>query len=138
MGIINCKKCGKMFNYITGNKICPACKEEEEAVFQKVKKFVQDNKKASMDEICAECEVEPKLVKQWIREERLFFADDSPVKISCERCGCQISSGRFCDKCKKEAAGNFENLINAGRPKPVGSGHTDARNGIRMHTRDDA
>ena len=83
MGIINCKKCGKMFNYITGNKICPACKEEEEAVFQKVKKFVQDNKKASMDEICAECEVEPKLVKQWIREERLFFADDSPVKISC-------------------------------------------------------
>ena len=136
MAIINCKKCGKMFNYITGDKICPVCKDAQEAVFQRVKKFVQENKGASMDVICAECEVEAKLVKQWIREERLFFADDSPVKISCERCGCQISSGRFCDKCKKEAAGRFGSVINASRPKPAQT-QPDPKSGIRMHTRDD-
>ena len=118
MAIINCKKCGKMFNYITGDKICPVCKDAQEAVFQRVKKFVQENKGASMDVICAECEVEAKLVKQWIREERLFFADDSPVKISCERCGCQISSGRFCDKCKNEMVDSLNSAIKKEAPKP--------------------
>ena len=137
MAIINCKKCGKMFNYITGDKICPVCKDAQEAVFQRVKKFVQENKGASMDVICAECEVDAKLVKQWIREERLFFTDDSPVKISCERCGCQIPSGRFCDKCKKEAAGSFESVINASRPKPSQTSQPDPKSGIRMHTRED-
>lgn len=137
MGIINCKKCGRMFNYITGEKICPQCREAEEAIFQKVKKFVQDNKKATMEEISAECNVEAKKIKQWIREERLFFTDDSPVKISCEICGTQISSGRFCAQCKKEAAANFDNVIMASRPqKPAPSSH-DSKNGIRMHIKDD-
>ena len=126
-----------MFNYIAGDKICPQCKEAEEAIFQKVKKFVQDNKKATMEEISAECGVEAKKIKQWIREERLFFTDDSPVKISCEICGKQISSGRFCPQCKKEAASNFDSVINAARPQRPASTSADTKNGIRMHIKDE-
>jgi len=138
MEVKNCRKCGRMFNYMGGQQVCQACKQAAEAKFQEVKEYVREHKTASIPQICEDCGVENKQVQQWIREERLIFADDSPVKISCERCGCQISSGRFCDKCKKEAAGNFENLINSSRPKPGNSGQTDSRNGIRMHTRDDA
>ena len=44
------------------------------------------------------------MLKQWIREERLFFGDESPVGIDCEGCGAMIKSGRYCDKCKNELA----------------------------------
>lgn len=30
MNVVNCRRCGKLFNYIAGNKICPKCKEEIE------------------------------------------------------------------------------------------------------------
>ena len=89
-----------MFNYIFGPPICPQCKDEQEAKFQDVKKYVQDNKNASMVDVCDQCNVEPEQLRQWIREERLQFADDSPIKISCERCGAMIGFGRFCNKCK--------------------------------------
>ncbi len=133
MGIKNCRKCGKMFNYISGEAICPQCREAAEAKFQEVKKFVQENKQATINEIVDSCGVDSKVIKQWIREERLFFSDDSPVKINCELCGTQISTGRYCDKCKKETANSFGNA--AMRPQaqePTIS--RDSGSGIRMHT----
>lgn len=112
MNVRNCKKCGKMFNYITGDPICPECKEALELKFQEVKKFVQENKSALMQEICDTCEVDQKQVKQWVREERLQFADNSQIKINCELCGTQIVTGRFCDRCKQKT---MDNISNAGR-----------------------
>lgn len=133
MAIKNCKRCGKMFNFISGDPICPQCKEAREAKFQEVKKFVQDNKQASIPEIVQACDVDQKLINQWIREERLFFADDSPVKINCEKCGCQIATGRFCDKCKKETASNFSNAARRPETPPTDAG-SSASSGIKMHT----
>ena len=49
-----------------------------------------------------ECHVDASQIKQWIREERLQFADDSPIKVNCEGCGTMIGSGRFCEKCKND------------------------------------
>lgn len=112
MEIKNCRKCGKMFNYMDGPRICQGCKAAIEKKFQEVKDFVRDNRTASVAEICEQCDVESKQVQQWIREERLIFADDSPVKISCEKCGAQIKTGRYCDKCKKDT---MNNLTAAGR-----------------------
>lgn len=133
MAIKNCKRCGKMYNYIAGDPICPECKEAREAKFQQVKKYVQDNKQASIPEIVRECDVDQKLINQWIREERLFFADDSPVKINCEKCGCQIATGRFCDKCKKDTANVFNNASR--RPEaPKADDGGGATGGPRMHT----
>ena len=34
MNVKNCRNCGKLFNYIAGPNICPACKEEIEKKFQ--------------------------------------------------------------------------------------------------------
>ena len=33
----NCRKCGKIFNYIGGVPICPACREKEEEDFQRIR-----------------------------------------------------------------------------------------------------
>lgn len=131
MNVKNCRKCGKMFNYITGEAICPQCKDAAEEQFQIVKKYVQDNKQAPINEIVENCGVDAKQIKQWIREERLFFSDDSPVKISCEGCGCQIPTGRFCENCKKETLNNMSNASR--RPQTDSAPADDGRRGISMH-----
>lgn len=136
MEIKNCKSCGKMFNYVTGEQVCPRCREELENKFQEVKKFVLDNKSATMNEICETCDVDPKLVKKWVREERLVFTQDSPVKINCEMCGTQINTGRYCDRCRKAAASNFGNVVKAANLKKDDESSSERAGGIRMHIRD--
>ena len=104
MDVRNCRKCGKIFNYVAGPMICPACKEELEEQFHKVKEFIGTNKEAGIADICEQCDVTENQIKQWIREERLIFGNDSPVGIDCEGCGTMIKGGRYCDKCKNELA----------------------------------
>lgn len=102
MNVRNCRKCGKIFNYIVGAVICPSCKEALEEKFKEVKQYILDNKHADVSLVAEECNVEIAQIHQWIREERLMFADDSPISIPCESCGAPIKSGKYCDKCKIE------------------------------------
>ena len=76
--------------------------------------------------------VDVKQVKKWVREERLFFTDDSPVKINCEGCGVQIATGRFCDKCRKSAYNSFDNIVKSSSQRNQESSNSSG--GIRMHT----
>ena len=112
MNVRNCKKCGKLFNYVAGAPVCPACKDALEEKFQEVKKYVQDNKGATIHDVSEECEVDAQQVRQWVREERLEFSSDGGVTgINCEKCGKAISTGRFCDKCKAELTNNLSSVL---------------------------
>lgn len=124
MNVRNCRKCGKLFNHIAGYPICPACKDKLEATFQVVKKYIRDNPHADIKEVSDACEVEPAQIHQWIREDRLEFTADSPVKIPCEKCGAMIRSGKYCEKCKGEMTKNLSSVLdkpkrNADAPKKV-------------------
>ena len=114
MDVKNCRRCRKLFNYIGGQPICPSCREEIEKDFQKVKEYVREHKNCSVSEVAEECEVEESQIRQWVREERLMFAE-GVGGIACEVCGAPIQSGRFCEKCK---ASMINELSEAGR-KPV-------------------
>ena len=111
MDVRNCKNCKRLFNYLGGEQICPACKEELEEKFTKVRDYVWDHKNATMEEISEQNDVSVKQIKQWIREERLVFTEDSAMGIECENCGAIIKSGRFCDKCKADMAKNLGSAI---------------------------
>lgn len=105
MNVKNCRKCGKIFNYIAGPQICPACAEAIETKFQEVKEYIRNNgRTATIPQVAEACEVEVNQIRQWVREERLTFGDDSPMGIECESCGETIKSGRFCEKCKNDMA----------------------------------
>ena len=117
MNVRNCRNCGKLFNYMSGMPICPACKDKLEEKFQEVKKYIRENRMADIKEVAEECEVEVGQIQQWIREERLEFTADSPVKIPCENCGEMIRSGKYCDKCKREMTNNLSSVIE--KPKAV-------------------
>lgn len=131
MDIRNCRKCGKLFNYLDGPISCTACREALEEKFQEVKKYVQDNPGASIVSVSENCEVEVNQIKHWIREERLQFADDSPIKVSCERCGSMIGTGKFCDKCKANMASHLSESIKKPE-KPVIKKEKDPREKSRM------
>lgn len=117
MNVKNCRRCRRVFNYVMGPCLCPACREEMEQKFQEVKKYVQENIRTGIQDVAEACDVEPSQIRQWVREERLVFSDDSPLGLGCERCGKMIKSGRFCEECKKSMATGFQNAI--GKPAPA-------------------
>lgn len=110
--------------------ICPNCKDKLEQDFQNVKKYVREHRRAELQEVSEECDVEVKQIQQWIREERLEFTSDSPVKIPCENCGAPIQSGRFCAKCKSTMSNNLSKAIE--KPKIEPPVKKDVRDGNRM------
>ena len=118
MNVRNCRRCKKLFNYIAGPAICPACRDAMEEEFQKVKKYVQEHAHCDIRTVSEECEVDPNQIRQWVREERLEFADDAAVGLNCERCGRSIKSGRFCEACKKDMANGFNSAIRPSAPAP--------------------
>lgn len=107
MDVRSCKNCGRLFNYLQGNPICPACKKKLEDKFDEVKAYIRENELANMRQISDDTQVSVKQLKQWVREERLTFSENSPVGIECENCGALIRTGRFCNKCKNNMANNL-------------------------------
>lgn len=119
MNVRNCKKCGRLFNYVSGTPVCPSCREGLEKKFQEVKDYIRENKEAGITEVAEACDVEVRQIKQWVREERLEFSADSPVGIDCELCGAMIRSGRFCDKCKTGMINELDKAAAKPAPKKV-------------------
>ncbi len=111
MNIKNCRSCGRIFNYVAGAIICPACREGQEAKFQEVKEYVREHKGAGIAEVAEACEVEPAQIRQWLREERLEVTEDSAVFLNCEFCGAPIRCGRFCEKCKGSMKKDLQSVM---------------------------
>lgn len=131
MEVRNCRKCGRIFNYVAGMPICPACKDRMEAKFQEVKEYIRANKGVGIQQVSEECEVETNQIHQWIREERLVLSDDSPIGIGCESCGAVIKSGRFCEKCKASMVNGLRSSIQSKTPQ-IQQPASDGKSGPRM------
>ena len=99
--------------------MCPACMEALDKKFQEVKKYIQYNPKATMTEISQDNDVSINQIERWIREERLTFADDSPIGIECEGCGTMIKSGRYCQACKDKLQKTLSDAYKTDRTEPV-------------------
>lgn len=132
MNVRNCKKCGKLFNYAFGPIICQDCMSAQEELFQQAKKYVQDNPGCDIQELSENVEVEISQIKQWIREERLQFSTDSPIRIACEGCGAMIRSGRYCDACKSNMTSGLNNAFGLNQPKPQPTVKKRESDGNRM------
>lgn len=117
MDVRNCRTCGRLYNHINGPNMCQVCKGELEDKFQQVKKYINDNPGMPLVRISEENDVSVQQLKQWVREERLTFSDDSPIGIECENCGAVIKTGRFCVKCKEAMVNNLNSAIR--KPEPV-------------------
>ena len=115
MNVRNCRRCRRLFNYVVGPIYCPACREEMEKEYQTVRKYIQEHPHVDIRTVSEECNVDSGQIRQWVREERLEFSDDSTVGLNCEKCGKMIKSGRFCEDCKRTMTQSFNNVMAAGR-----------------------
>lgn len=116
MNVRNCRKCGRIFNYVMGPFICPACREQNEAKFQEVKEYVREHRNTVIQEVADACDIEVSQIHQWLREERLELVEGSGIVLICEGCGTAIMSGRYCEKCKRDLTSGFKEAI-AVKPK---------------------
>ncbi len=116
MEIRNCKNCKRLFNYISGESLCPGCKKLLEDKYQEVKEFVKGNPGMNVTQVAEECDVSIRQIKKWVREDRLQFSDDSLVGLDCERCGKMIHSGRFCKECAGGLQDAFSSLYKKSAP----------------------
>lgn len=118
MEVKNCRGCGRLYNYIGGGYLlCPACMDELDKKFADVKKYIQDNPRATMPQISEAMDVSIQQIERWVREERLTFADDSPIGIECESCGVTIKSGRYCPTCKDQLQKGLGNMYREEKPQ---------------------
>lgn len=117
MEVKNCKGCGRLFNYLSGPPLCPSCVTALDQKFSDVKEYVYDHPGVGIQEVSEVMEIPMGQIRQWIREERLSFADDSMIGLECEGCGITIKTGRFCKACKDKLAKGLTDLYH--EPKTV-------------------
>ena len=132
MNVRNCRKCGKIFNYVVGPHLCPACRAALEEDFQRVKEYIRSNPGATVTQVAEECDVEVGQIQQWLREERLEIAEGSAITLHCESCGAAIKSGRYCDKCRRELAMGLAGSVRENTAAKAPSVSEDKRDNGRM------
>lgn len=135
----NCRRCGKIFNYIGGQPICQVCREQDEEDFKRVKEFLYKNPGASLSEVSAALEISVEKIKQYLKDGRLeIINNEGNMVLECEMCGKAIKTGRFCDDCSKGLSRDF-----ASTAKDISSGLSAAEEnkkkaiGMRYLSKDD-
>lgn len=118
---VYCEDCGgKMFYQDAGMYQCEECGNIALDDFGKIKEYLDEHNGATAKEISIETGVELKIIGMFLKDGRLQIPNGSKMFIKCERCGCSLRNGRYCEDCTKELAGQLEGAFyeSAGQ-KPV-------------------
>lgn len=107
--IINCEKCGRIFQTIGSITICSRCRETDDEMFKVVREYIYDNPGATVPEVSEATDVPEKKILKFLRDGRLETKGDAML-IECEKCGTPIASGRYCDSCNKELTNGLRNM----------------------------
>ena len=51
MNVTNCRSCGRLFNVIDGERLCPECQKKIDERFKDVKEYLHDHPDASVEEL---------------------------------------------------------------------------------------
>lgn len=105
----NCRKCGKIFTFLGGSPICPACKQLDEDDFKRVKEYLYDNPGSNLTQVSVELDISVEKIKRFLKDGRLeIVSEDGNMFLECESCGKAIKSGRYCGDCERNLASNLK------------------------------
>ncbi len=134
--IRNCRKCGKIYNYIGGTPICPVCRQEEEKDFKRVKDYLYKNSGASMTQVSTELDISIEKIKRFLKEGRLEIVEgEGNLFLECESCGKAIKSGRFCEYCERDLAREFQTAAGEISKKLSNTQIGNRSTNMRYHTK---
>ena len=139
MNIVQCRMCRKPFDSISG-KICPECLHKIDKDFVKVRDYIYEHKRADVDTVAKETEVEKQIILHLLKEGRLTLSgsEGGESALLCEVCKKPISSGRMCSECKDKLSATMQKSIGIDKPADAGKSKkapADPRNTKGMHTR---
>ena len=92
MDVRNCKMCGRLFNVLNNERICPACQKKLEDKFHEVKEYLEEHPGASVEQTATDNDISTKQIRQWVREERLILSTATEAGIVCEKCGERMAN----------------------------------------------
>ncbi len=128
----NCKRCGKIYNYIGGPPICPICKEQDEADFKRVKDYLYKNPGVTLSEVSTVLGISVERIKMYLKEGRLeIINDEGNMILECESCGKAIKTGRLCNDCATGLSREFKSTASKLNDK-VSQAEADAKRAIAM------
>ena len=133
MDLKKCINCGDLFAAAKGQKICPNCLAEEENKFQRVKDYLWDNPGATISQVSEATDVGEAIIKKFVREGRLKEVQGSNMTVECQRCGKEISEGKYCDECSTEIANGIQKTKQKKKSKEK---KKERKSKDRMFTRD--
>ena len=128
MEVTNCRSCGRLFNVLNNETICPNCQKKLDEKFKEVKQLLEENPNASVEKVSTETHTSTKQIRKWIREERLILSEGVLDGITCDRCGKPIRTGKYCDECKAKMA----NTLMSAFEKPARNSTNDFKGDGRM------
>ncbi len=104
MKLRNCSRCGRVFAYV-GRDLCPACIRQDDEAFDRLREFLADNPRATVEDACRETGLDAERVLRFLRQGRLQLSPSSAIVLECQRCGQRILSGRLCPACLSSISG---------------------------------
>ena len=104
MNVTNCRMCGRIFNVLSNERVCPACQRKLEDKFHEVKLYLEEHPNSSVEQTAIDNDVSTKQIRQWVKQERLILTTATVTGIVCE-------------KCKNSMANELENAY--AKPQPA-------------------
>lgn len=99
---IACQYCGckELIKESMGTFRCERCGRNNYDDYQTIRNYLQKAGATSAIVIERATGVPRRIIEYFFREEYLEIPKNSPIRLSCERCGAPIRTGTLCDKCK--------------------------------------
>jgi len=107
MALINCSKCGKMFNSQNENeKLCIDCGAEEQKGLKKILDYLRKSPLASVMDVHRDTGIPHQEILKFVRNGTLKMRGGAEA-LKCRICGRDITKGIACDKCKSRIEKGF-------------------------------
>lgn len=135
-----CEKCGGVMIYKgCGEYRCEDCDQVEYDDYGKVRNYIEKHNGATSAEVSDATGVSQKSIREMLKEERIEIAPNSNAFLTCEICGAQIRSGRYCMRCETAYHKEIEEKARAARNinlSGFGTERSRGEEGAKRFTRD--
>ena len=106
-GFKKCKKCGGNVLIVNdGEYKCEECGEIYYDDYGKIKKYMENNKGATIQEIVQATGVSRRSIKELLSNCKLEIVQPSNAYIKCNVCGAMLTCGSICNRCGNNMTGN--------------------------------
>lgn len=97
----SCNICGRFFELEGAvSDTCPICRKYYEDNYNKLREYLFLHPKATIFEVSTTLDIPLKVIKRYLREERLEIVEHVNTFLLCEQCKKPLRSGMLCKSCK--------------------------------------